>query len=158
MYPSRMLQHLLTNELGISFNETMYFCVDCQMFTCTDCHDCHDREHIRKMLRFDVLQWMPKLPGIKSTSSCRYCVKETKTRWECYSCGWTLCRSCAAYFSRRQEFFAEHRESDPNGRHFFSTYPPYWNMLSQWVTDPCPCLEPEPVAITHCERCHKSGL
>ena len=146
---------ILINEIGISYNDKLFFCVDCQMFNCSDCYDCHESTHIRQMLRFELVQWMPKLPGIKSSASCHYCAKESKTRWECTTCGRALCRTCAFNFNRRTQFFTEHQQSDSNGRYFSAVYPPFWSTSAQWVTETCPCTDMELSAHVHCERCHK---
>jgi hypothetical protein len=140
---------------GIPYLEKMFLCVDCQIFTCEDCHDSHDRSHLRNMLRFNIIKWMEKLPGISPSAPCRYCAKESKVRWQCEKCDMALCRNCVNYHDRRIEFFAEHRKLDPDGRSFFATYPPYWSTAPAWIIDDCRCLDLGNVAGTHCDRCHK---
>lgn len=141
---------------GIPYLEKMFFCIDCQLFTCEDCHDSHEQSHLRNMLRFQVMQWMERLPaGIEPSATCRHCAKDAKSRWECQGCNMALCRTCAGYHDRRLEFFKEHRDAWPDHRSFFATYPPYWSTESEWITPSCQCVE---IAchVGHCERCNKS--
>ncbi|KAF2269768.1 hypothetical protein CC78DRAFT_239312 [Lojkania enalia] len=133
---------------GIPYLEKMFLCVDCQLFTCEDCHDSHDRTHLRNMLRFSLIKWMEKLPRIQNSAPCRYCAKETKVRWQCQDCGIALCRNCVGYSERRIEFFNAHRKRDPDGRSFFATYPQYWSTATEWITSDCQCLELDGV-VTH---------
>jgi hypothetical protein len=144
----------LMRLVGIPYRESIYHCVDCQTISCEVCLDNHDKTHIRTLLRFDNMQWMPKLPEVSPSTPCSYCPKITKTRWECKSCRLALCLKCSTNQERRKVFFDQHRESDPEGRAFFAIYPPYWSTKSKWVADPCPCLEF--TSPFHCERCHAS--
>jgi hypothetical protein len=143
---------ILIRLVGVTYRESMYHCVDCQTFSCEACLDSHDRTHIRTLLRFENLRWMPKLPEVSASASCSYCPKTTKTRWECKSCKLALCLKCGNDQERRKAFFDKHHESDPDGRAFLAIYPPYWSTKSTWVVDPCPCLEL--VTSIHCGRCH----
>lgn len=146
---------LLTKSTGISYNSRMFLCVECQMLTCTSCHDRHERTHIQHMLRFELLQWMPKLRGVTPQGKCHVCADEFRTRWECRSCARSMCRKCAGQYDHREKFFRDHLELCPEGRQFFATYPPYWTTSERWVHDPCPCLNPGPISGIHCDSCHR---
>lgn len=133
----------------------MFLCIECQLFSCEECHESHEPSHLRNMLRFNVMQWMEKLPeGIQPSAPCRYCAKDAKSRWQCQDCNMALCRNCVGYHDRRIEFFKEHREVHPDHRSFFATYPPYWSTETMWITKDCQCLN-----MTwfggHCERCNR---
>lgn len=131
-------------------------CVECQMNICEDCCDAHDDAHIGSMIRFELMQWIHNLPGVQPTVSCRVCPRRCKSRWECKTCGFALCRSCAGDKGRRTKFFDEHQKDHPAGREFIAIYPPFWSVTPKWAVDPCPCVDLASETITgHCESCHK---
>ncbi|KAH8716804.1 hypothetical protein GQ44DRAFT_404222 [Phaeosphaeriaceae sp. PMI808] len=133
----------------------MFLCVDCQLFTCEGCHDAHERSHLRNMIRFNIIQWMAKLPGIAPSAPCRYCAKDAKVRWQCERCDMALCRTCVGHHDRRIEFFSEHRKLDPDSRAFMAIYPPYWSTTPSWIIPNCRCLDNGKVGCSHCDRCHR---
>ena len=135
----------------------MFLCPDCQIYTCENCQGSHEQTHLRNMISFDIVEWMEKLPGIAPSAPCNYCAKAAKARWQCQKCDMALCRGCAQFHDRRVEFFFEHRKSDPNGRSFNATYPPYWSTASAWKTPNCRCSQPGNIAGIHCDRCHSGA-
>jgi hypothetical protein len=125
------------------------------MVICEECHGEHDRSHLPKMMRFEIMQWMSKLKGVDEAVSCRHCAKLSVIRWQCKDCKKALCRKCVSDFQARVNFFTKHQEEHPDDRAFLSIYPPYWTTLRAWLQQgDCPCVSIEPGAFSHCERCH----
>ena len=150
---------ILTHRLGITYNENMFYCVECHMNMCDTCYSCHDDKHIKQAVRVKLMQWMERLPKVEPTAECHHCAKESKIRWQCEQCKLALCRKCVGDWDRRKEFFKEHREQHPDHRAFLATYPPYWATAPTTINgDNCPCVDIEPSGIQHCERCAKSKL
>jgi hypothetical protein len=129
-------------------------CTECGMVICKECHATHDESHMRKLLRFRTIQWMANLSGVAASVSCWYCVKDTKVRWQCDKCEYALCTRCARKLDRRDQFLKDHEQNHPDHRTFLAIYPPYWTTAQRWIQDKCPCLDVQPTAAGHCERCH----
>lgn len=144
---------------GIRYCDAVFFCMECHIVACRDCSTSHDYDHSHRTIRFDAFQWMPKLPGLDASKPCQQCANSAKIRWECRSCGLSLCFDCEHYPERREAFFEQHTKVDPESRQFVAIYPPYANTLSMWKTDPCPCVDIQPPAINvHCWRCNSGKL
>ncbi|KAJ9647636.1 hypothetical protein H2204_000266 [Knufia peltigerae] len=142
---------------GIPYSDGLFMCPECGMIICKDCHRVHDEHHMRKILRFRTMQYLPTLPGVPVGGSCWHCAEDSpKSRWQCDKCEASLCRRCAGNFERRDAFLKAHATEHPEHRSFLALYPPYWTMTTKWVTDHCPCTEVPPGAAlgVHCERCH----
>jgi hypothetical protein len=133
-------------------------CIECGMIICKDCHPIHDQDHMRRLLRFRTMQWMANLPGVAVSVSCSHCAKDTKVRWQCDKCEYALCRLCAGNFDRRDRFLKDHEQNHPDHRTFLAIYPPYWTTAQRWILDKCPCLDVQPAAVVHCNRCHAGML
>jgi hypothetical protein len=125
------------------------------MTLCTRCHNIHDDAHVTKMLRFEVVQWMPKLKNIAHSATCRHCANEAKIRIQCKECNVALCRACFDYLDRRSIFFNKHQTDHPDDRAFVSVYPPHWRKNQTWKLEQgCLCVDLFPGFMDHCERCH----
>jgi hypothetical protein len=145
---------LLNKGLGIPYADPLFYCPEDGMLFCKNCQNTHDDSHMRKLLRFRSIQWMPKIPGVATTASCWHCAKETKVRWGCEKCDLALCRRCVGNTTRREEFLKEHQAKQPDHRSFLGIYPPYWNTNDHWIQDKCPCVHSQETPVFHCERCH----
>ncbi len=124
------------------------------MIICKECHPTHDESHMRKLLRFRTMQWLPNVPGVPDAASCWHCAQDSpKSRWQCDKCQTSLCRRCAGHVERRDAFLKAHAQQNPDHRSFWALYPQHWTTTTRWITDRCPCQDTGPFA-GHCERCH----
>ena len=142
--------------LGIPFDTHCFYCTECSVDICDNCHGRHDYTHVPKLLRFEGIQWQARTPDVAPTKICRHCAREHKARIECKQCSVSLCFSCLSTIESRSPFFKRHFEERPDDRVFLQLYPPSWSVTLQ-INSVCPCAT-TPGVFVHCDVCRSSKL
>lgn len=137
---------------GLCFNETVYYCIDCNIDVCTSCQPSHSFLHATSIVRITSLPWPPQ-PGVaEATASCSECSLEVKCRLECSDCSSCLCQECSGSVDRRRKWY-EHRTQHQRIKGFIFLCSPL-EEVSPSTPGQCDCLTVRG-CISHCFRCYR---
>src|SRR5690606_37779271 len=113
---------------GIPFNGKSVYCPcdTCDFLFCAACQGQHEIFHYPLLLRFDLIQWQPRMINIESEADCIHCNKSVKARVQCADCSMGFCFECWSSPNRKL-ILGKHLE-EKKGRKWTIVFPPGWSV------------------------------